>query len=98
MPEKLIKEFSKATADGQSGFLRGLTAANDLCLNVEAAGYVDYILGVFGLHINFHTVPHVKDLIHFGPWCAGGFLNHTEERRNLKRSEEHTSELQSRPH
>ena len=60
----------------------GFDVADDLGVDVEAAGDVDDALCGVGVGVYLHAVAHVEDFVHFFPVGAALVVNHTEEWRD----------------
>ena len=68
---RLIDVFAVLAAYGDLGVVAGLAVADDLGVDVEAAGYVDDALcgGLVGVEL--HTVAHIEDGVHLFPVAVG---------------------------
>ena len=65
---------------GEACFVRGLHATYDPGRNAETFRYFNDFSGVFFIQIDFHTVSHIENLIHFGPVGAALLLYKFEQR------------------
>lgn len=59
-----------------------LNMTDNLCINVERLADCYYLFRNLRTNINFHTVSHVEDLVHFLPISSAFIMNHLEERRH----------------
>ena len=64
------------------GFIACFYVADDLCVDVEAFGYVDDALCGGFVGVDFHTVTHVEYFVHLFPVGCALVVNHFEERGN----------------
>ena len=53
-----------------------------MCIDVERTADVDDRFSRIGIGIDFHTVAHIEDLVHFVPIGTTLFMNQAEERRD----------------
>ena len=81
-----VVECAGFALDGEGGafFLRVLFfyVSDDLCVDVEGAGDVDYLLCIGGVDIDFHSVAHVEDAVHLAPVGLALLLYGSEEWRD----------------
>ena len=69
----LVLECSEFRLDGKALFAL-LYMSDNLCVDVEAAAYIDNRLCHLGRNINLHAVTHVEHLVHLFPVGAAFFL------------------------
>lgn len=76
----VIDECSVFGGDGYLRGFAGFDVADDLGVDVEAAGYVDDALGGVFVGVDFHAVAHVEYFVHFFPLGGAFVVDHAEER------------------
>ena len=81
---ELVVECAGFALDGEGGacfvfWLLFFYVSDDLCVDVEGACDVDYLLGIGGVDIDFHSVAHVEDAVHLAPFGLALLLYGSEE-------------------
>ena len=77
--------INESSVFGGYGHLRGVAGfhvAYDLCVDVEASGYVDDALCGGFVGVDFHAVSHVEYFVHLFPFGCAFVVNHAEEWRD----------------
>ena len=81
LPSMLVLKCPMLTDDGQPVARSIFHMTDDLSLDAERAGDVDYGRRIGGIDVDFHAMPHVEHLVHFAPVGAALLLTTAEPTR-----------------